>query len=153
MGTLSADEGFTERLQFISDRFRKGLWAASEPFISGYDLHAYHIPVLVAVGDNPGISQKGLREHVMYDKSRISTIIFELTLLKMVEDCSETKVSSLVLTDLGKEVFSGIRSVIADFCSKLLDGISDAEISVFVACLNKIDGNLSAIIGDDSLKM
>ena len=95
------DVEFAEFMELFSDKVRRCLKVRSQPFLEKYNLKVHHLIFLTLLGRHPGISQKALKGYLPYDKSRISMVVSELTLLGLVEDVGKAKSSSLILTEKG----------------------------------------------------
>ncbi len=66
-------------------------------------IKTYHLAVLRVVYANDGIDQKGIREFIPFDKSRISVVVRDLLDNGFVKDSATGRSSSLHLTDKGQE--------------------------------------------------
>jgi DNA-binding MarR family transcriptional regulator len=143
-----AEFDISGHMEMASNKFKRCLRYLAEPYLKERDLRMHHILFIYNIGKYPGISQKDLREHLPYDKSRVSMAITELLEMGLVEDRNEGKLAELVLTDKGKVIYFELKIFAQDFRRQLTNGFTDEERAVLLGCFDKFDKNMDAILED-----
>ncbi len=87
------------------DRMSRFVRVCSEESLAGTALKPHHVPFIIAIGSNSGISQKDLCARIPVDKSRVSTVVHELMSLGLAYNGSKGKTWAIDLTDAGREAF------------------------------------------------
>lgn len=143
-----AEVDLSEYMEMSSDKFKRCFKYLAEPYLKERGLKVYHILFIYNIGNHPGTSQKQLRAHLPYDKSRVSMVITDLTDMDMVENVNDGKISSLYLTDRGKVIYSEVKTFALDFKKRLLNGFTDDERAVLIRCMDKFDRNMDVILDE-----
>lgn len=140
------DLSIFEMFEVFSDKMKKCIKYLAEPYLQDLGIRPHHVVFLFVIENNTGLSQKNLKEHVPYDKSRISMVIGELISLGLIRNTSQGKTFSLELTEKGKEVCEKVRAIVDDFKTMILSSIPSDELDNFLNGMKKFNEHLDTII-------
>lgn len=143
----SAEEASTARiLMYYPDRMSRLMTTVATTRVEKYGLKAYHVPFVVLIGHSPGISQKTILNTVPFDKSRVSIVVNELIAREIVVNESNSKVSSLVLTDLGQDVYEECADLVEKVFKKLFEGFTAEEKKVICDLFQRMESRIDDMI-------
>lgn len=100
------DYGFTQieaDTLYFPKKMTQVLSVIGDKLFADIGIKTYHLAVLRVVYANDGIDQKGIREFIPFDKSRISVVVRDLLDNGFVKDSATGRSSSLHLTDKGMD--------------------------------------------------
>ena len=118
------------KLQPFLDRISRCVRYISSEEAEECGFKHYHIPFLLAIGKNPGISQKGLCERIPFDKSRVSIVVRDLMDRGYAVNGSTGKVWSLSLTPSGEAASRKSREIIAGIYGGLFAGVPEGDMEI-----------------------
>lgn len=104
-----------------------------------------HLMTVAVIGSLDCPSQKGIREHLPFDKSYISIIVRELIEQGYVVNRGEGKIQSLELTENGRNLEAVSRMIRDIIGANLFRDLDDDERRVFETCLGKLEGRIDII--------
>lgn len=87
----------------------------------------YQVPILNTIYYYDGISQKGIKSLLPFDKSRISVVVNELISAGMVKNSRDGRTSSLHLTEKGMDVVVGLSASVDELFKRIYAPLSDEE--------------------------
>jgi|GEM_PF-2368459 len=144
---INEDE-LLERLELFSDRIKRYIRTFFDPYLEDSGLRAHHISFITSIHRNKGISQKELRNHLPYDKSRISTVVAELEAMGIVVNLSGHRSTSLALTEKGEAIYTSFLEKAQEFNANIFDGVDHEDMPAFIRCMRVIDANLESGVND-----
>ncbi len=124
LGHLSHD------LSFVSRILRAHIVERNAPFFDAHGVAGGEVALLNLIGQNPGISQKGLAEVVVLKKSAITKLVNEMErngLITRRKEGDDLRVNALHLTEGGQEKLARMRADMDALQSELLAVLSPAE--------------------------
>ncbi len=86
---------------YFPKKMSQVLGVIGDKLFADIGIKTYHLAVLRVIFANDGIDQKGIRDFIPFDKSRISVVVRELLDNGFVKDSATGRSSSLHLTDRG----------------------------------------------------
>ena len=93
-------------------------------------------------------SQKKIADHLGISAAAVAVMMKKLELLGYVRrhiSLSDNRNHTIELTAAGKEILERTRCFFADIDRRMLEGLSDDELDVFISCHQKIQKNLQAM--------
>lgn len=115
-------------------------------YTSDTQIKPYHMPFINRIGEVAGTSQKDLSCVLPFDKSRVSTVIHELMDMGVVVNDSDGKVSSLRLTESGKNMYAMCQMLKALMGNLILDDFTDDELDELGRLLMKLNHRMDEIL-------
>ncbi len=118
---------------YFPKKMTQVLGVIGDKLFADLGIKTYHLAVLRVIYANDGIDQKGIRDFIPFDKSRISVVVRELLDNGFVKDSATGRSSSLHLTDTGtaavkrtpefsqavnKDIFGGFTDDEKDFLNR-----------------------------------
>ncbi|MBC1458592.1 MarR family winged helix-turn-helix transcriptional regulator [Listeria newyorkensis] len=134
-------DDITFRTNVVARKASLGLQHGLERF----DVTPEQWSVLNVVDQKAPISQRHVAELVEKDAptvNRIMDVLVRKNLLEKVVDKKDRRITLLSLTMEGKQKVQLIRNVVEETCSHFYQGISDAELGVYLDVLARIENNL-----------
>lgn len=108
----------------------------------------YHIPFIAYVGYNGGVSQKDICNQLSLDKSRVSTVIHELMDMGLVVNESDGKVTSIHLTESGKNMMVMCQILRELMHSLILQGFTEEEVDQLYKFTDRLNRRMDEILED-----
>ena len=150
---MDNDYGFTQR-EADTVYFPKKLTAAfaviGDRMFADMGIKFYHLAVLRVVYSNDGIDQKGIRNTVPFDKSRISVVVRELLDQGFLRDSATGRSSSLHLTELGMKAVSRTNEYRKVVSEEIFGEFTKAEMEFMDEAFQRLN-DLLDILGDPVL--
>ncbi len=134
-----------EQFHQYLDRVSRCVRYVSSERAEEFGFKYYYIPFLLAIRNQPGISQKILCESIPLDKSRVSIVVRELIRSGYVRNDSTGKVWSINLTPSGEAVSRKAEEIVNDLNGKLFEGIGREDLDVFLRVMGEISERADAI--------
>lgn len=116
--------------------------------MSRYSIHPKQVPILLAVMDNEGISQRELAQKLRVKPPTVAVSVKRLSAAGFIikeDDGKDARVSRLYLTGKAKEAMENIKNTINDGAEKMLLGFSEAEKAQLSGFLKRILNNLGPL--------
>jgi DNA-binding MarR family transcriptional regulator len=135
---LSRDLLMGETFKLVGKHFATALPA------QGVDLTQEQLSLMYVINQTKESTQQELSSILHKDKSCILRLTDELERKQLVvrlADTQDRRKKSLVLTEKGAEIMIKALAVEADVLTKLLAGVTDQELEVFLSVLRKIQRN------------
>lgn len=114
--------------------------------LKNYNITTEQWSVLLHLLENDGMNQRHLAEEVDKDQATLVRILDILEQKKLIvrKKCPEDRRSSLIyFTEEGKKLTSEIYPFIEDLLAKILNGITEDQLNLFIDTLNKIEKNIN----------
>ncbi len=147
-----AEEADTfEQLEVFSDKMKKCIRYLIAPGLSEMGLKSYHILILLQIERHGGLSQKEIREHVPFDKSRVSMIVSELTAMGLAVDEGIGKTSSIRLTENGSAACDTFRSKVNHLNGEILSALDEKDLREFLRCMAILNARIDELIAQHDL--
>lgn len=108
----------------------------------------YQVPTLNIIYYYDGISQKGIKSLLPFDKSRISVVVNELISAGMVKNSGEGRTSSLHLTGKGMDVAVRLSASVDILFERVCAPLSDEEKAIAEDIHIRISRGLDELIGN-----
>lgn len=108
----------------------------------------YQVPTLNIIYYYDGISQKGIKSLLPFDKSRISVVVNELISAGMVKNSGEGRTSSLHLTGKGMDVAVRLSASVDKLFERVCAPLSDEEKAIAEDIHIRISRGLDELIGN-----
>lgn len=116
---------------------------------AGFDLTPVQFAALDALKENPGIDQSRVASLIAYDRATIGGVIDRLEgkgLIRRIVSRQDRRAREVWLTQEGEKVFDALLPVVRDIQDGILESLSDAERSNFMALARKaISGSSDSI--------
>ncbi len=147
-----AEEADTfEQLEVFSDKMKKCIRYLLAPSLSEMGLKSYHILIMLQIERHGGLSQKEIREHVPFDKSRVSMIVSELIAMGLAVDESIGKTSSIRLTENGSKACDTFRSKVNHLNGEILSALDEKDHQEFLRCMAILNARIDELIAQHEL--
>ena len=148
---MDNDYGFTQR-EADTVYFPKKLTAAfaviGDRMFADMGIKSYHLAVLRVVYSNDGIDQKGIRNTVPFDKSRISVVVRELLDQGFLRDSATGRSSSLHLTELGMKAVSRTNEYRKVVSEEIFGEFTKAEMEFMDEAFQRLNRRLNDILAE-----
>ena len=130
------------------EKMSKCFRAIITKYTENTQIKTHHIPFINILGTHDGISQKELTAMLPFDKSRVSTVVHELTNMGLVVNDSDGKVSSLRLTDSGRNMFAMCQMLKDLMVNLVLVDFSEEELENLVNLMMKLDRRMDMVLNN-----
>lgn len=140
------EEDPTNIFMCIPDKMHRFFRIMTMKYLVNTQIKHYHIPFIIYFGYHPGASQKDVSSFLPFDKSRVSTVIHELMDMNIIVNESECKVSSIRLTENGKNLFAMCTMLQEIIRNALLSDLTEDEIRVFGNLVTKLDRKMDSML-------
>ncbi len=132
---------------FISPKkMRSFMDSRINKMLKGKDFTASHIPYILEIGKNEGVSMKDLCTSIGADKGLTTRVIQALIANGMVENRSgSSRTYRLYLTEKGMEAFRLSRNALEDIMGQILECLDEEDIEHFRAINAKIKKRLDEL--------
>ena len=134
----------------FSEKMGKCFKAIVSKYTADTQIKPYHIPFIAYIGHNDGSSQKDMCSCLPFDKSRVSTVVHELMDLGLVVNNSDGKVTSIHLTESGKNIFAMCQMLKELMHTLILQDFTEEELECLAHLISKMDRRMDCLL--DSLK-
>ena len=111
-----------------------------------FDIHFSQHITLMHISRNENITQKMIAEHFHISPAAVAVTLKKLEAKGLVtrsisdKDC---RCNQIKITDEGKRMVNETHKLFTDIDYAMFEGLSEAEMDVFIGCLEKIQNNLS----------
>ena len=146
MSNVNERSGEAIRLFIQTDRLHKSLF---DGVMNTVGLHrSQHWALLYLHRQGAIDSQKKIADHLGISPAAVAVMMKRLETLGYVRrqiSSSDSRNHIIVLTEAGEEILRRTRRFFSDIDRRMLKGLSDNELDVFIACHQKIQENLQAM--------
>lgn len=114
-------------------------------------LEVGHIPVIMQVYRNPGITQDGISANAHLDKGTTARCLKQLEetgVIRRETDAVDRRVNHIYSTDEGLKMKPEVFQIIEELHAVLYSGMSDEEIDGAVAAAKRMMANMNECLGD-----
>lgn len=112
------------------------------------ELSGCHHPFVMCITRNPGLSQDEIARRICLNKSTVARALSYLEehgFVKREADKEDKRVLRVFPTDKMKDAYPAIKALSAEWNALISDGISEEDMAVFVAVLEKIEARAKEI--------
>ena len=109
--------------------------------LEGTELGACHIPYILTLCRNPGITQDTLCKMVYINKSNVTRALSYLEqhgYVERIQSEADKRVLLVYPTEKAEEALPAIRSILKDWNEYITEDITEEELCAFMAVLEKI---------------
>ena len=109
--------------------------------LEGTELGACHIPYILTLCRNPGITQDTLCKMVYINKSNVTRALSYLEqhgYVERIQSEADKRVLLVYPTEKAEEALPAIRSILKDWNEYITEDISESEMNAFMTVLEKI---------------
>ena len=140
------EEDPTNIFMCLPDKMHRFFRIITMKYLVNTQIKHYHIPFIIYFGYHPGNSQKDVSSFLPFDKSRVSTVIHELIDMDVIVNESEGKVTSIRLTENGKNLFAMCTMLQEILRNALLSDLTEEEIEAFGKLVLKLDKKMDSML-------
>lgn len=141
------------RMMMTTDRMHKQVF---DKRLADIGIHRSAHIILLNIYKNDGLSsQKRLAEILGISQAAVTGALKRLETNGLIERKfgQDTRYNEVALTDKGRELLFSAKSMFTEVDRGLFDGFSEAELDMYVSCLEKMQSNIEKMKNESEEKI